>query len=83
MRGLPVELRTSRYSSRTLARPANANGSRAASVVGPRALMLAAASQGVIQAAHTRWYVNGGDLATAIGEGLAVLETGIAAGPRT
>jgi len=37
--------------------------------------MLAAAAGGVIQAAHTRWFLLGGDLATAISEGLEVLET--------
>ncbi len=40
--------------------------------------MLAAAVGGVIQAAQTRWYVLGGNLATAISEGLEVLETSLA-----
>ena len=43
--------------------------------------MLAAAAVGVIQAAHTRWFLNGGDLATIISESLEVLEKGIGAGP--
>jgi TetR/AcrR family transcriptional regulator, regulator of mycofactocin system len=38
--------------------------------------MLAAAAVGVIQAAHTRWFLEGGDLATIISRGLTVLETG-------
>ena len=37
--------------------------------------MLAAAAQGVIQAAQTQWFLHGGDLATMISEGLEVLET--------
>jgi TetR/AcrR family transcriptional regulator, regulator of mycofactocin system len=41
--------------------------------------MLAAAVGGVIQAAQTQWYFQGGDLATAISDGLAVLESGIGA----
>ena len=45
--------------------------------------MLAAAVGGVIQAAQTQWYFRGGDLATAISEGIAVLETGIGTDPRT
>jgi TetR/AcrR family transcriptional regulator, regulator of mycofactocin system len=45
--------------------------------------MLAAAVGGVIQAAHTQWYVQGGDLGIAISEGLEVLERGIGADPRT
>jgi TetR/AcrR family transcriptional regulator, regulator of mycofactocin system len=36
--------------------------------------MLAAAAMGVIQAAQTRWFFEGGDLATAVSAGLAVLE---------
>jgi AcrR family transcriptional regulator len=36
--------------------------------------MLAAASGGVIQAAHVDWYVNGGDLATKVSEAFGVLE---------
>jgi AcrR family transcriptional regulator len=39
--------------------------------------VLAAAATGVIQAAQTQWLLNGGDLATTIAEGLAVLERGI------
>jgi AcrR family transcriptional regulator len=38
--------------------------------------MLAAAAVGVIQAAHTRWFLNGGDLAHLISQSLEVLETG-------
>ncbi len=38
--------------------------------------MLAAAAVGVIQAAHTRWFLDGGDLATIISQSLEVLETG-------
>ncbi len=45
--------------------------------------MLAAAVGGVIQAAQTKWYFNGGDLAAALSEGLDVLERGIGADPRT
>jgi len=45
--------------------------------------MLAAAVGGVIQAAQTQWYFQGGDLATAISDGLAVLENGIGMDPRT
>ena len=45
--------------------------------------MLAAAVGGVIQAAQTQWYFQGGDLATAISDGLAVLENGIGTDPRT
>lgn len=36
--------------------------------------MLAAASGGIVQAAHIDWYLNGGDLATKISEGFEVLE---------
>lgn len=39
--------------------------------------MLAAATLGVIQAAHTRWFVHEGDFQTTISESLAVLEEGI------
>jgi AcrR family transcriptional regulator len=39
--------------------------------------MLAAAAGGVIQASQTRWYFQGGDLATALSEGLDVLERGL------
>jgi TetR/AcrR family transcriptional regulator, regulator of mycofactocin system len=45
--------------------------------------MLAAAVGGMIQAAQTRWFFEGGDLAAAISEGLAVLEQGIGTDPRT
>jgi len=41
------------------------------------ATVLAAAAQGVIQAAHTQWYLTGGDLATLIADGLAILEHGV------
>jgi hypothetical protein len=43
--------------------------------------MLAAAAGGVIQAAQTQWYFRGGDLATAISEGVDVLERGIGTDP--
>jgi AcrR family transcriptional regulator len=39
--------------------------------------MLAAAAGGVIQASQTRWYFQGGDLATALSQGLDVLERGL------
>jgi AcrR family transcriptional regulator len=42
--------------------------------------MLAAAAGGVIQAAQTHWFFNGGDLATTISEGLEVLEKGVGTG---
>lgn len=45
--------------------------------------MLAAAVGGVIQAAQTQWWVQGGDLASAISDGLEVLERGIGTDPRT
>ena len=45
--------------------------------------MLAAAVLGVIQAAHTQWFVNGGDLATTMSESLAVLERAISTDPRS
>jgi AcrR family transcriptional regulator len=45
--------------------------------------MLAAAALGVIQAAHTHWFIHGGDLATTMSESLAVLERGISTDPRT
>ena len=38
--------------------------------------MMAAASTGVIQAAHVDWYVNGGDLAAKVSAGFKVLEQG-------
>ena len=37
---------------------------------------MAAASSGVIQAAHVDWYVNGGDLITKVSEAFSVLEQG-------
>lgn len=45
--------------------------------------MLAAATMGVVQAAHTQWYIHDGDLATTMSESLAVLERGISTDPRT
>jgi AcrR family transcriptional regulator len=39
--------------------------------------VLAAAAGGVIQAAHTRWFVHGGELSAAISEAFDVLEYGI------
>jgi AcrR family transcriptional regulator len=45
--------------------------------------MLAAAVGGVIQAASTRWFLQGGDLTAKISEGLEVLEQGIGSDPRT
>ena len=38
--------------------------------------MLAAATQGVIQAAQTQWFFQDGDLAAMISEGLEILESG-------
>jgi len=43
--------------------------------------MLAAATGGIIQAAHTDWYLHGGELTAAISEGLGVLESGIGTDP--
>jgi AcrR family transcriptional regulator len=43
--------------------------------------VLAAATLGVVQAAHTQWYVNGGDLVTRISDGIGVLEQGIGSDP--
>ena len=43
--------------------------------------MLAAATQGVIQAAQTQWFLQGGNLATTISECLEVLERGIGTDP--
>jgi AcrR family transcriptional regulator len=43
--------------------------------------MLAGAVGGVIQAAQTNWFLNGGDLASAISEGLKVLESGMETNP--
>jgi TetR/AcrR family transcriptional regulator, regulator of mycofactocin system len=45
--------------------------------------MLAAASLGVVQAAHTQWFIHDGDLATTMSESLAVLERSISTDPRT
>jgi len=45
--------------------------------------MLAAAVGGVIQAAHTHWFLQGGELTTTISDGLQVLEKGIGADPKT
>lgn len=45
--------------------------------------MLAAAALGVVQAAHTEWYIHNGDLATTMSESLAVLERAISTDPRT
>jgi hypothetical protein len=45
-------------------------------------MMLAGAAQGVVQAAQTHWFVNGGDLASTISAGLELLEHGIDDDPR-
>jgi len=45
--------------------------------------MLAAAALGVVQAAHTQWFIHEGDLATTMSESLAVLERGISTDPTT
>jgi TetR/AcrR family transcriptional regulator, regulator of mycofactocin system len=45
--------------------------------------MLAGAVGGVLQAAQTRWFLDGGDLPTVISEGLEVLERGIGSDPTT
>jgi hypothetical protein len=45
--------------------------------------ILAGASLGVVQAAHTHWFVHDGDLAVTMSESLAVLERGISTDPRT
>ena len=45
--------------------------------------MLAAATQGIIQAAQTRWYFQGGDLTATISESLEVLEQGLGADAKT
>lgn len=44
--------------------------------------MLAAAAGGVLEAAHTQWFLEGGDLVTTISESLEVLERGIGSDPR-
>jgi hypothetical protein len=43
--------------------------------------MLAAAVGGVVQAAQTQWFFQGGDLADRISDGLLVLERGIGTDP--
>jgi AcrR family transcriptional regulator len=43
--------------------------------------MLAAAALGVIDAAQTRWFFEGGDLLTVLSEGLSILEQGIGSDP--
>lgn len=43
----------------------------------------AATTIGVVQAAHTQWFIHDGDLATTMSESLAVLERGISTDPRT
>jgi AcrR family transcriptional regulator len=43
--------------------------------------MLAAAVGGVVQATHTQWYLEGGDIATMMSSSLEVLERGIGADP--
>ena len=43
--------------------------------------MLAAAAGGVCMAAHTQWFLLGGDLAGTVSESLQVLETGFGADP--
>jgi AcrR family transcriptional regulator len=43
--------------------------------------VLASAVGGVIQATQTQWFFHGGDLASTLSEGLAVLERGIGADP--
>jgi AcrR family transcriptional regulator len=45
--------------------------------------MLAAAVGGVIQAAQTQWFLQGGDLAGRISEGIEILERGIGTDPKT
>lgn len=45
--------------------------------------MLAAAAGGVVQAALTRWYFDGGNVANWISDALEVLENSIGADPRT
>jgi AcrR family transcriptional regulator len=45
--------------------------------------MLAAAALGVVQAAHTQWFIHEGDLATTMSESLAVLERAISTDPKT
>jgi len=45
--------------------------------------VLAAAVGGVIQATQMQWFAHGGDLATTLSDGLAVLERGIGTDPST
>ena len=45
--------------------------------------MLAAAALGVVQAAHTQWFIHNGDFATTMSESLAVLERTITTDPTT
>lgn len=45
--------------------------------------MLAAAVGGVLQAARTQWFCDGGDLVARISEGLEILERGIGPDPKT
>ena len=45
--------------------------------------VLAAAVGGVVQSAHIRWHVEGGDLASAVAAGIGVLERGIGTDPTT
>jgi AcrR family transcriptional regulator len=45
--------------------------------------MLAAAALGVVQAAHTQWFIHDGDLAATMSESLAVLERAISSDPKT
>jgi hypothetical protein len=40
--------------------------------------MLAAAAGGVVMAAHTKWFLLGGDLPTTVSEGLDVLQSAMA-----
>jgi AcrR family transcriptional regulator len=44
-------------------------------------VMLAAAVGGILQAAQTRWFLQGGDLGESIAEGLEILERGFGAAP--
>ncbi len=44
--------------------------------------MLAAAALGVVQAAHTQWFIHEGDLAATMSESLAVLEQAIRTDPK-
>ena len=44
--------------------------------------MLAAAAGGVLEAAHTQWFLQGGDLVTTLSDSLEVLERAIGSDPR-